>query len=150
MLRNNLPIARILGIAFIGISTFFLSVILVELTREPYYEGEVNRFNTEEIMALVFAIGGFIIGLGMFFTLKWARFLATLIIFGIGVFSVVMISGEIGVSYSNTVIGIGGIACCVSLALSFGLLMYNRKLGDEFKDIPLEDEYDDAIDSVLM
>ena len=43
-----------------------------------------------------------------------------------------------------------GIACCVALALSFGLLMYNRKLNDEFNDIPLEDEYDDTIDSVLM
>jgi ABC-type Fe3+-siderophore transport system permease subunit len=150
MLRNNLPIARIFGIAFIGISVFFFSVLLIELTREPYYSGEVKKFGEEEIIMTFCAVSSFSVGLGMFFKLKWARFLATLAIFAIGAFCVYMLSSEIGDNYKNTVMSISGIVCCVSLALSFGLLMYNKKLSDEFKDTPQEDEYDDAIDSVLM
>ena len=150
MLRNNLPISRIFGIAFIGISIVFFSILLIELTREPYYEGQVNEFGEEEIMALLCAGSAFMVGLGMFFKLRWARFLATLAIFCIGAFCIYMLSKQFGGNYENTMMATSGIVCCVSLMLSFGLLMYNRKLSDEFKDIPLEDEYDEAIDSVLM
>jgi len=151
MLRNNLPIARIFGIAFIGISIVFFSLLLLELTRTSYYDDlYTNNFGEEEMMMLFCAGSAFAIGLGMFFKLKWARFFATLVIFAIGAFSVYMLSSQIGYNYENTVMAISGIVCCVALALSFGLLMYNKKLSDEFKDVPFEDEYDDAIDSVLM
>lgn len=147
MLRNNLPISRIFGIAFIGISTVFFCILLIELTKESYYD---NRFGEEEIMALLCAGSSFTIGLGMFFTLKWARFFATLVIFCIGAFFIYILATEVARNYESTIMAMSGIACCVALALSFGLLMYNRKLNDEFNDIPLEDEYDDTIDSVLM
>ena len=150
MFRNNLPIARIFGIAFIGISLFFFSLLLIRLTREPYYGNDFNKFGEQEIIALLCASTTFAIGLGMFLKLKWARFLATFVIFCVGAFCVYILSSEIGRNYESTIMGISGITCCVALALSFGLLMYNRKLNDEFKDIPVEDEYDDAIDSILM
>jgi len=150
MLRNNLPISRIFGIAFMGISVIFFSLLLIELLREPYYGEEVNEFGEQEIMALFCAVSAFTVGLGMFFTLRWARFIATLAVFCIGAFIIYAFLHDLGKDYENKMIAISGIICTVSLALSFGLLMYNSKLSDEFNDIPLEDEYDEAIDSVLM
>lgn len=149
MLRNNLPITRILGIAFIGLSAFLFSILAHELAREAYeYEENRQRMGESEYLALVSACSALLVGVGFMLKLKWVRLVLVIIAFlGAGGLVITLLT-EFGRG-RESIIMFGAIICVIAVAVSFGLLMYNQKINEEYNEIE-EDMYSDAIDKDLM
>jgi hypothetical protein len=153
MFRNNFPISRIVGIGVIAISVFIFSLLYEELNNRFAYQDEYNyspRISEMHIAAIFISALVFTTGVGLIMGQTWARILVIIGLIGCLALWVV---GVLLRNFRNTNEQVSMLAFTVmitALAVCVTLLLYNKKILEEFGDTPLRDEYDEAMDSDLM
>lgn len=143
MLRNNYPISKLLGISLIGLGLMLSFVFYGEFAQEI----RVNDIILPS--EWLFALGGlsvvFVVGTGMFFQQNWARTLLTIFLIIMGFIVVLVLIQDIkpGRNYFTP---IGFIIFIIAFLASLMLLLYNKKLDNEFGKVP-SNELEEMLDS---